>query len=143
MHYYAKTPDLIVHLENTSGMNLTNFFNQWYYNQGYPTFQVQWFRTGNNLVVKIDQTQSHAFVTFIEMPVQVRFQVAGFDTALIFNHSFSCEVFNATINFTATSVRFDPELWILSKNNNGVQIDAVGNRSCIDEQFPHLSKPGL
>ena len=117
MHNYAKTPDLIVHLENTSGMNLANFFDQWYYNQGYPTYHVQWFNNGNNLVVKIDQTQSHASVAFFEMPVPIRFQAAGFDTTLIFNHSFSGEVFNATIHFTATAVTFDPELWILSKNN--------------------------
>jgi hypothetical protein len=121
---YAKTPDLKYHLETTSGQSLTNFFNQWYYKQGYPTYQVNWHRSGNDLVVKINQTQSHASVSFFEMPVPVKFTAAGFDTTLVFNHTFSGQIFNATINFPATAAAFDPDLWILSGNNT-VTYDAV------------------
>lgn len=39
---FARTADLKRNLEQTSGQNLTNFFNQWYSGQGYPTYNVQW-----------------------------------------------------------------------------------------------------
>jgi aminopeptidase N len=29
-------------MEAQSGLNFTQFFNQWYYGQGYPTFSVSW-----------------------------------------------------------------------------------------------------
>lgn len=117
---YAKTPDLKNHLEATSGLNLTTFLQQWYYHQGYPTYQVRWFYNGTNLTVKINQTQSDPSVTFFEMPVPVRFQAAGHDTTLVFDHIFSGQVFNVSLNFNPTTVTFDPDLWILSKNNTVV-----------------------
>ncbi len=114
---YAKTPDLIRHLENTSGQDLTKFFDQWYYKQGYPSYQVRWNQIGNDVCVKISQTQSNASVNFFEMPVPVRFQGSGHDTTIVFNHTFSGQAFNAELNFTATTVTFDPNLWLISKNN--------------------------
>ncbi len=114
---YAKTPDLISHLENASGQNLTNFFNEWYYNQGYPSYQLEWNSAGNDVAVKINQTQSHPSVSFFDMPVPVHFHAAGHDTILVFNHTFSGQVFDATLNFSADSVSFDPDLWILSAHD--------------------------
>lgn len=121
---YAKTPDLKLKLEQTSGQNLTTFFNQWYYNQGYPSYQVSWHQINGNVVVKINQTTSHASVSFFEMPVPIRFQAAGRDTTLIFNHTFSGQVFTVPLNFTASTVTFDPDLWLISKSNTVVN-DAV------------------
>ncbi len=121
---YAKTPDLKNHLESTGGQNLTGFFNQWYYKQGYPTYQVNWHRNGTNVIVQINQTQSHASVSFFEMPVPIKFSTSGFDTTLVFNHTFSGQVFTRTINFPASSAAFDPDLWLLSGNNT-VTYDAV------------------
>ena len=121
---YAKTPDFKYHLEQTSGQNLTPFFDQWYYKQGYPSYQVGWHQINGEVVVKINQTTSHASVSFFEMPVPVRFQAAGFDTTLIFNHTFSGQVFTIPLNFTATTVTFDPTLWLISKTNT-VFNDAV------------------
>jgi len=123
---YAKTPDLIHHLETTSGQNLTNFFNQWYYNQGYPSYQVEWNQIGNSLFVRINQTQSDASVSFFEMPVPVLFQNGGNDTTLVFNHTSSGQIFSATLNFTAATVAFDPELWIISANNSVIHNSALG-----------------
>ena len=105
------------HLENVSGQNLTNFFNQWYYNEGYPSYKVYWYQNGSNVNVRIDQTQSHASVSFFEMPVPIRFSAAGHDTTVVFNHTYSGQIFNCSLNFTATAVTFDPDLWLISKNN--------------------------
>ena len=121
---FAKTPDLIEHLETTSGQSLDNFFDQWYYKQGHPTYQIAWHRSGNDVVVKINQTQSHASVSFFEMPLPIRFTAAGFDTTLVFNHTFSGQIFTVPLNFQATTASFDPTLWILSGNNT-VTYDAV------------------
>jgi hypothetical protein len=39
------------------------------------------------------------------------------DTTIVFNHTFSGEVFTANPGFTIDSVLFDPELWLVSANN--------------------------
>jgi len=63
---YAKTPDLISHLEAVYGESLTEFFNDWVYNQGYPTYQVNWHQPEPNKVnIQLLQTQSDASVSFL------------------------------------------------------------------------------
>ena len=90
---YAKTPDLKQHLESASGLDLTTFFDQWYYNQGYPTYYLSWYPTGNTINLTISQLQSDPSVSFFEMPVPVEFKDATHDTTVVFNHTFSGQSF--------------------------------------------------
>jgi hypothetical protein len=128
---FAKTPDLKNHLEAVSGLNLTNFFNKWYYNQGYPSYQVRWTQVGSNLIVKISQTTSDASVSFFDMPVPIRFQGTSLDTILVFDHTFSGQVFNRTITQAVNNngVTIDPDLWLISANNTVVHDITLGENN--------------
>ncbi len=114
---YAKTPDLINHMQNVSGQSLTTFFNQWYYQQGNPSYQIQWAQHGTDLIVQINQTQSDPSVTYFEMPVPIHFLGVGLDTILRFENTFNGQIFHAVISNAITAVTFDPELWLLASNN--------------------------
>lgn len=122
---YAITDDLKTHLENASGQNLTEFFNDWFYGEGHPSYQVIWSQLGNNASFTIDQSQSHASVSFFEMPVPIYVKGQGQDTTFIFDHTFSGETFNINVPFTIDSVFFDPELWILSANSTVLSVDEL------------------
>jgi hypothetical protein len=113
----AKTPQLIDHFEAASGQNLSGFFNQWYYQQGYPSYKIIWDQSGSVLTATVNQTQSHASVPFFEMPIPIQFKSLNKDTTIIFNHSFSGQVFSRSINFKVSQAEFDPELRLLSYNN--------------------------
>jgi aminopeptidase N len=114
---YAHTSDLKAHLENVSGQNLTSFFNEWYVGQGFPSYAISWGQTGNAVNLTVNQTTSHASVSFYEMPIPIKFIGATQDTTIVFNNTSSGQNFVATVSFPITSVQFDPELWILSANN--------------------------
>lgn len=114
---YAHTSDLISHLETTSGQNLTTFFNQWYTNQGYPSYHLFWGQSGSSLTLKVDQTTSHPSVSFFQMPIPVKFVGQNKDTTIVFDHQYSGQIFSPTINFPVVSLVFDPDLWIISANN--------------------------
>jgi aminopeptidase N len=122
---YAKTPDFKAALEATSGQNLTNFFNQWYYGQGFPSYQVTYGQSGSTVNVKINQTQSHPSVSFYEMPVPVKFMGTTRDTTIVFNNTFSGQSFTANIGFPVSNAQFDPELWILSNNNTIISVEEL------------------
>lgn len=116
---YARTPDLQSHLETQSGMDLDEFFNDWVYRQGYPSYSVTATSGPGPATVTINQTQSHSSVSFFEMPVTVRFTSdsgAIFDAVLDNTHS--GQQFAVTLPFQAESVEFDPEHHIISRNNN-------------------------
>jgi hypothetical protein len=141
---YARTQDLKAILESTSGQNLTNFFNQWYYNQGYPSYQVSYTQNMNVLNVTFTQTQSHPSVSFFEMPVPVKFIGAGRDTTIVFEHTFSGQSYTTTVNFPITSAQFDPELWILSKNNTVIiGVDEYSNENNAVSLYPNPASDEL
>lgn len=120
---YAKTPALVHHLEEACTCDLTEYFNDWYFGQGYPSYQVLWSQNSNNqLFVQISQTQSHPSVSYFEMPVPVRFSASGIDTILRFEHTAQGQLFQADLPFEVTSATFDPELWLISANNTILQV---------------------
>ncbi len=132
---YAHTDDLKKHLELVSGQNLYPFFQQWFYGEGYPSYQVEWSQNGADLSVTIGQTTSHPSVSFFEMPVPVRFSGQGHDTTLVFNHAYSGQTFNAILPFQVQNVEVDPDLWLISKDNTVSQVTATAE--------PGHSQPAL
>lgn len=120
-HYfdYAKSPDYIAHMEAASGMDLSEFFQDWLYDEGYPTYQINatWL-SGDSLSVFIGQTQSHSSVSFFEMPVPITFWYGGNDTTIVFDHTFSGQEFVIKLPQMPDSMRFDPELHICSSGNS-------------------------
>lgn len=114
---YAKTPQLKEHFEKASGQDLTQFFKQWYYKQGHPSYSLQWIGQGSVVSLTLTQSQSDTSVSFFEMPVPVKFEAREKDTIVVLNSTYSGQVFQIPLNFEAVDARFDPEYWILSANN--------------------------
>lgn len=136
---FAKTPDLKAHLEAASGLDLTPFFNQWYYNQGYPSYQVTWGQMADTVSLTIGQTQSHSSVSFFDMPVPIKFIGDSMDTTIVFDHTFSGQNFTGLVNFEVKSVEFDPELWILSGNNVVTNVDELHGLNLGVKVYPNPS----
>jgi aminopeptidase N len=116
---YAKTPDLQSHLEAVYGSSLTEFFNDWIYNQGYPIYSITAQNLGGGQAkLTVNQTQSDTSVSFFEMPVPVRvFGSGGQQLDLVLNNTSNGQSFTENVPFTITSVTFDPNKNIISKNN--------------------------
>ena len=71
---YAKTQDFIPIMEAASGQSLTEFFSDWLYNQGYPSYTIEWNQISPTEVkTTITQTQSDVSVSYFEAPVPLRF----------------------------------------------------------------------
>lgn len=117
---YAVTDDLKYHLENTSGMDLTEFFDDWIYKQGYPSYSILVANTGNNqILVTINQTQSNSSVSFFEMPIPIQLNGASGQTVtVVLDHSSNGQQFLIDVPFIVTNASFDPEKHIISKNND-------------------------
>ena len=116
---YALTPNLQAHLEAVYGSSLTEFFDDWIYNQGYPTYSINTTPINSNQVqITVNQTQSHSSVTYFEMPIEIRLTGSGgqeFDARL--ENISNGQQFIVTVPFTVTAVEFDPNKHLISKNN--------------------------
>ncbi|MBU2938161.1 T9SS type A sorting domain-containing protein [Lacinutrix sp. C3R15] len=116
---YAKTPDYQAKMEAASGADLTEFFNDWIYNEGYPSYTINanWVNT-NQLQFQVIQTQSDASVDYFEAPIPLRIVGTNNETLdVVLNNTFSNETFVETVNFDVSEIIFDPEVDLISKNN--------------------------
>jgi len=120
---YAKTNDLQQHLEAVSGLSLTEFFNDWFIGQGFPSFNVNWGQNSstNMLIVTVNQTQSHNSVSFFETPLPVRVTGAsGQSQMLRLELDHNGQQFTTLIPFTVVNVEVDPDIQLISKNNTAL-----------------------
>lgn len=116
---YARTEEFINIIETTSGQDLTEFFSDWLYNEGYPSYTINCTQQSpTEIDIEISQTQSHASVSFFEAPVPIRLiGTEGETLDLVLDNTTNNQVFNESINFIVDSVVFDPEADLISRNN--------------------------
>jgi len=117
---FACSDNFISHMETASDTTLTEFFNDWLYGEGYPSYSVacNFSSTSNDIKVTINQSQSDpSSVSFFKMPVPLKFKDATHDTIIVFKNTFSGQQYNINLGFKPNSVIFDPDLWIVSAND--------------------------
>ncbi|MCX7551441.1 M1 family aminopeptidase [Xanthomarina sp. F2636L] len=116
---YAKTEDYKQIMETTSGQDLTEFFSDWVYNQGYPSYSIEWHQPSTDQIrVSISQTQSHSSVSYFEAPVPIRvIGTSGGVLDLVLNNTVNNEMFLREVTFPVDNIIFDPEKDIISRYN--------------------------
>ncbi len=107
---YALTPDLRQEFEAQSGQNLTEFFNDWIYGEGYPTYTIMVTRIGSGLYdVQVNQISSHPSVGFFEMTLPFKFtDNAGHAYETLLDNTSNGQHFIVNTGFEVTNVFFDP-----------------------------------
>lgn len=117
---YAVTSDLQTHLEAVYGQSLTEFFDDWIYNQGYPTYTITAQNWGaGQAKFTVNQTQSDASVSYFEMPVPVRIYGAlGQEADLVLDNTFDGEQILKSVPFPVVGVAFDPERHLIAGNSS-------------------------
>lgn len=134
---YASTQDLISHLELAADTVLSEYFNDWFYGEGYPIYQINWRQDISNLVqLEVYQMQSHASVSFFEMSLPIAFYGDNTDTIVRFKHSFSGQSFEFNPGWKVDSILFDPELWIVTKGTVVTNVEKVDEDEIISV-FPN------
>ena len=118
----ASTEDLKNSLTAYTGINFNQFFSQWIYGEGYPTFNVSWNEVSGQLILKSVQTVSTSSVTplFIT-PLEYRIQRNIGDTIIRVMHTQGTEQYAVNMPGTVTGIVVDPNNWILNKVIGPVQ----------------------
>jgi aminopeptidase N len=120
---FGTTDELQSILENQSGKNLGSFFDDWFYGEGFPSYDLKWSQQADSVIMWLSQTTSHPSVSFFEMPVPVELTLNGTPTIFTLEHSSQNQRFSFyTGNANIDAVSIDPGLWLLSKNNIVTQI---------------------
>jgi aminopeptidase N len=122
-------------MEAQSGLNFTQFFNQWYYGQGYPTFSVSWNQGGGVFYLKSTQTQSFPssvplFMTHVDYRIS---RTAKPDTIVRLYHGQTIENYSIPLTGSVTSIGVDPNNWILNKVGTNTKDITLNTSALIDD----------
>ena len=125
---FASTKDLITHLEKESGRALDDFFSDWLYGEGFPSYSLDWATTGTKWVqTKLSQVTSDPSVDFFEMSVPILFKNKYFDTTIVIKHMMNDQVNFTQLGFIADTAIIDPEYKIISAENRVTKRDIITN----------------
>ncbi|MBE2246994.1 MAG: peptidase M1 [Candidatus Competibacteraceae bacterium] len=106
---FASTEDFKTHVEATSGVDLTYFFDDWYAGQGHPIYWINWSQYPSNTVyIKLNQMPTHPSVSFFELPVPIQFWCGGQDTLIWFSNTSNGQEYWVTLPASVDSMKFNP-----------------------------------
>ena len=132
--------------ETTTGLNLTQFFNQWIYGEGYPTFDVRWNQVGTTFYLKNTETVSMSMITplFIT-PLEYKLSRNSGDTIIKVNHNSTIENYTFTIPGTITAVTTDPNNWIVNQGTviQDASLVGISENESIANQITIYPNPAL
>jgi len=110
----ATTEDLRVSVEQSTGLDLKWFFDQWVYAEGYPIYSLAWdgYSTATPAVA-ISQRGSNASSPFFRMPVELEFIGTGIDTTVRVWNTRELQAYSFQFSAPVDRVIFDPHNWLL------------------------------
>lgn len=126
----ATSEDFINTLNETTNMNFDEYFDQWFYGEGYPIYNIDWTWTQGEFEISSAQSPSAGAITpFFKMKYPVKlFLNNGTDTLIEVEHTQPFVIKSVSIVEGVDSIQVDPDLWVLKridsinaieKSNNG------------------------
>ena len=113
----ASVVNFINHYQTQTGINPTQFFNQWYYGEGYPTFTVKYNQVGNVCYIKSTQSTSMpGSVPLYITPMEYKIiRSSAPDTIVRVMHNNTIENYSFNLLGTVMGVVCDPNNWVINK----------------------------
>ena len=114
---FASQAEFVSHMEAAADTSFTEFFKDWYYGEGFPTYRLTYFTDYADLgkqKLRISQTPSNASVNFFEMHVPVRIWKNGKYTDLRLYNTMQNQEFTIS-DQPFDKIEFDPDKWLIAK----------------------------
>lgn len=127
---FASQWQVEAHFEAVAGKPLRNFFDQWYYGQGFPVYSANYSNSDGLVQLRLLQTTSHPSVSFFDIPVPIRVYGENSGDSLDFRikPEYSGQIFELQVPFPVKRVAIDPDLWLIRK------VDSVEKSKFIDTE---------
>ncbi|MBN2480251.1 MAG: M1 family metallopeptidase [Bacteroidales bacterium] len=100
-------------LEQKSGKDFTDFFNHWYFGEGYPVVSLQWQQHNDTLYINARQSTTSSTPLF-RIPIDFRITAGGKDTVVTVRQNENNVRWAIHIPGTVTGLQADPDKWLLA-----------------------------
>ncbi|MBC8321638.1 MAG: T9SS type A sorting domain-containing protein [Bacteroidetes bacterium] len=109
--------------EDVTGMDFDQFFDQWYYGEGYPIFDIEYYYlNGTNYFTSLQTTSSST--PFFEMLMDFRLYFEdGSDTLISFYQSDNLVEFSVETGKEVMNINVDPNNWTMEHSEFSVSVE--------------------
>lgn len=107
--------------ENMSGKNFDYFFDQWYYGEGHPIYDIVWLPFNDTLFISSTQTPSTFTAGVFDMLLPFSVYSPAGDTTFWVRQDEAMETFALYFPHQIDSIKFDPDHHMLKVLSNMVQ----------------------
>jgi len=112
----AETADFQAIVEEISGQDLDEFFNQWLYRPGHPQLKFNWSQKGRELTINVEQIQPGKPFKFpLDLKILYNNGESSIEKMEVDNQS---EDFAIGVNGQVQNIKFDPNVWLLFEPAN-------------------------
>lgn len=126
-------------VETVTGVDLDNFMADWYFGEGYPTYDVEWAHVGGLFYVETTESSSTGVTPFHRNTVTYTLhRSSGGDTLVRVLHTGTTTYFSLPVSGTVTSIEVDKENWVLNQVGSITQDLTIGQDQPISEQQPQV-----
>jgi aminopeptidase N len=142
----VNTDEFMDSMERASGVELDDFFRQWFHERGYPEFEVRWRWDEAARAVQVDVAQVQAFAdgtpAVFRLPVEIGLVTSRGETRHRVAITRRAETFRLSAEERPAWVRFDPDSWI-PKRLNEVRPVSEWLALCAGEDDPNGRRDAL
>jgi aminopeptidase N len=114
----ASIPNLKTVAETVSGKNLSNYFNEWIYGEGFPIYSVEYNNNAGFLTLNITQTTSTNITPLFTTPLPITIKSAQGDTTIVFPINSASEYITIPFNKSISTMVIDSDNWIINKDGS-------------------------
>ena len=115
----ASVPQFKALMENHSGLNFSDFFQEWYYGEGFPTFGIEYLHLNDTLWLSVSQTTSvPTSVPFFHVPLELRVQRPSGDTVVRMNLTQPTSTAIVPCTGSLTGLVIDPNQWLINQDGS-------------------------
>lgn len=97
--------------QQVTGMDFTQFFDQWYYGEGFPRYSIVWWMEGSNIRMNVTQTTTASIPLFkMHMSYRLNFSDGTSQDIRLFQNA-NLMQFAVPVNKQVVSIQVDPLNW--------------------------------
>ncbi len=104
--------------EQVSGIDFDDFFNQWYFGEGYPIFDLDWWQDEDTLFLAVHQGTSTPVTPLYKLHMEYGIQMAENDTTILVFQETNDTLYKIILTEEVTNVEIDPNNWVLNQTGN-------------------------
>lgn len=126
--------------ENVSGFDFTDFFNQWYFGEGFPIYDITWSQQEDTLTLNALQTTSTEVTPLFKMPMEYKISYVGGDTTIRVYQFVNDTTYNIVLPFEITEIEVDPNNWVLNQTESIVQEKYLSLKTMLEGPFNSITE---